>query len=294
MLQRMLIVGLIVSGLFPMRAQLTPGALSFEAASVKPYNGPFRFSMSGGPGTSDPGQISYLDVTLADIILRAYDLRPYQIKGGPSWLDAERFDLVAKVPNGASKRDCSAMLQTLLADRFKLVVHRETQEGRAYSLVVDKRGPKLNAPSSGLAPEKATIAIDAGGSAQLAANLMGRPVTVAGKGIFSTIGNGMVLIIANFQPVSELAAVLAKLMDGPVRDSTGLTGNYDFSLSFAAPDGMRMPGHTGECITCTPAAEPPAGVFEALKEGLGLRLDSGRGPIDVLIVDHAEKTPTEN
>jgi uncharacterized protein (TIGR03435 family) len=57
---------------------------------------------------------------------------------------------------------------------------------------------------------------------------------------------------------------------------------------------MRRPGHTGECITCTPDAEPPPGVFEALKEGLGLRLDAGRGPIDVLIVDHAEKTPTEN
>jgi uncharacterized protein (TIGR03435 family) len=268
--------------------------LSFEAASVKPYKGPFRFSITGDPGTTDPGQISYLDVTLTDIILRAYDLRPYQIKGGPSWLDEERFDVVAKVPNGASKRDCSAMLQSLLADRFKLVVHRETQEGRTYSLVVDKRGPKLNAPTDGMAPEKATIAIDADGSTRLAANMQGRPVTVAGKGIFPMISNGMVALIANSQPISELAAVLARFMDGPVRDSTGLTGNYDFSLSFAVPDGMRMPGHTGECTTCTPAAEPPTSVFLALKEGLGLRLDASRGPIDVLIIDHAEKVPTEN
>jgi uncharacterized protein (TIGR03435 family) len=129
---------------------------------------------------------------------------------------------------------------------------------------------------------------------QPAANRLGRPVTAGGKGMFSLEGPGMVTIIANSQPVSELAALLAKFTDGPVGDSTGLTGNYDFSLSFAAPDGMRMPGHSGECITCTPAAEPPPSLCQALKDQLGLRLDAGRGPIDMLIVDRAEKTPTEN
>lgn len=294
MLRRILLAGLLVCGPFSMRAQLSQRALSFEAASVKPHTGPFRFSMTGGPGTGDPGQISYLDVTLTDIILRAYGLRPYQIKGGPAWLDEERFDVVAKVPGGASKRDCSAMLQSLLAERFKLVAHRERQEGRTYNLLVDKRGPKLNAPTNGAAPEKATLAIDADGSTQLAANLQGRPVTVGGKGIFPMVSNGMVAIIANSQPVSELAAALARFVDGPVHDSTGLTGDYDFSLSFAAPDGMRMPGHTGECMGCTPSAEAPLSLFQALKEGLGLRLDANRGPIDVLLIDHAEKAPTEN
>jgi uncharacterized protein (TIGR03435 family) len=186
------------------------------------------------------------------------------------------------------------MLQSLLADRFQLVVHRETQEGRTYNLVVDKRAPKLSAPTSGVAPEKAAIAIDSDGSARFAANTLGHPVNLAGKGILSLPGPNMVTIIANSQPVSELARVLAEYMGGPVRDSTGLTGNYDFSLSFALPDGMRMPGHTGDCMTCTPAGEPPPSVFQALKDGLGLRLDAGRGPIDVIVIDHAEKVPTEN
>jgi uncharacterized protein (TIGR03435 family) len=84
------------------------------------------------------------------------------------------------------------------------------------------------------------------------------------------------------------------MMDGPVRDSTGLAGNYDFSLFFAPPPGMRMAPQFGPGETGPPNAEPPLSVFQAVKEKLGLRLEAGRGPVEVLIVDRAEKVPTEN
>jgi uncharacterized protein (TIGR03435 family) len=252
--------------------------------------------MTGGPGTRDPGQIAYSNVTLTDMILEAYAVRPYQIKGSPSWLDSERFGVTAKVPKGASKEDLKIMLQGLLADRFKLAVHHETQEGRNYNLVVDQGGPKLKAPTDGTASEHATIAVDDSGSARLADNLMGRPVTLAGKHLIMLVSGGRVMLMANSQPVSALAVTLAKYMDGPVRDLTGLTGTYDFSLDFAPPAGMRMPqmGPPGECMTCTPDQEPPLSVFQAVKERLGLRLDANRGTIDLLVIDRAEKVPTEN
>ena len=85
--------------------------------------------MSGGPGRSDPGQIAYSNVTLVDLVLDAYDVRAYQVKG-PSWLDSDRLDVTAKAPSGATRDDAREMMRTLLAGRFKLAVHRETPEGR--------------------------------------------------------------------------------------------------------------------------------------------------------------------
>jgi len=136
---RLFLVALIL-GAPQLWAQAPGEPRSFEAAVVNRSTGGVGFRMSGGPGTSDPGQITYSNVTLVDLILDAYDVRPYQIKG-PSWLDSDRFDITAKVPSGTTREDAREMMRTLLAERFKLAVHRETLEGRNYSLVVIKADP---------------------------------------------------------------------------------------------------------------------------------------------------------
>src|SRR5947207_312669 len=115
---------------------------SFEVASVKPAEAPstpgmLRVGMRGGPGTPDPGQITYSNVSLKNVIMNAYNVKGYQITG-PKWLDSERFDIVAKVPKGATKEEFRLMLQNLLAERFKLSLHHESKELPIYGLVVGK------------------------------------------------------------------------------------------------------------------------------------------------------------
>jgi uncharacterized protein (TIGR03435 family) len=277
-------------------AQNTP-KLSFEAASVRPSKGVIPWSYSGGPGTNDPGQITYQNITLWDILVRAYDVRPFQLKGAPSWLDSERYTIFAKVRAGASKADAKEMMQTLLAERFKLAVHRETQEGRCYNLVVDKDGPTLKAGTDGAPADRATLVPDGNGGLTVPNNALGRPVVLAGKSILALSGGDMIMILGNSQPLAKLADTLSQYMDGPVRDATQLTGTYDFSLSFEPLSGMRgsQPGPPGELLPgFTPAAEPRPTIFEALREKLGLRLEVTRGPVEDLIIDHVDRVPTGN
>jgi uncharacterized protein (TIGR03435 family) len=105
-----------------------------------------------------------------------------------------------------------------------------------------------------------------------------------------------VLIMGNAQPMSALATALARCVDAPVQDLTKLTGEFDLRLDFAIPSGMRTrpAGPPGECPTCGANVEPPPTVFQVLREKLGLRLDAKRGPVDFLVIDHADAIPTEN
>ncbi|SPE39370.1 conserved exported hypothetical protein [Candidatus Sulfopaludibacter sp. SbA3] len=269
---------------------------SFEAASVRPSKGVIPWSYSGGPGTNDPGQITGKNVTRWDIIVRAYDVRPYQLKGAPSWLDSERYTIVAKVPHGASKADAREMMQTLLAARFKLAMHRETQEGRCYNLAVEKGGPRLKAGTGGESMERATIIPDGNGGLTVPDNALGRPVALAGKGLSAIAGGGTVLILGNSQPISALAHILSGMMDGPVRDATELTGLYGFSFDFAPPPGISgpQPGPAGDLLPGFTPAEPPLSIFQALREKLGLRLEIVRGPVEFIIIDNADRVPTGN
>src|ERR1039457_5492305 len=104
--------------------------------------GMMRVRMSGGPGTPDPGQLTYTNVSLKNILTNAYNVKGYQLSG-PKWLDSERFDITAKIPMGATKEQFQLMLQNLLAERFKLTLHHETKELPMYALVVGKGGSKL-------------------------------------------------------------------------------------------------------------------------------------------------------
>jgi uncharacterized protein (TIGR03435 family) len=269
---------------------------SFEAASVLPSKGGTPWSYTGGPGTNDPGQVTCKNVTLEDLILRAYDVQPYQLKNAPSWFDSERYTIVAKVAPGASKADAREMMQTLLAERFKLAIRRETQEGRCYSLAIEKGGPRLKAGTEGESMERATILPDGSGGVTVPDNALGRPVKVAGNRLVALTGGGMVMILGNSQPISALARILSGLMNGPVRDDTELSGVYDFSLDFAPPPGTSgpLPGPTGDLLPGSTPLEPPLSIFQALRDTLGLRLQMTRGPVEYLVVEHAERIPTAN
>src|ERR1700683_2249792 len=134
--------------------QTTGATPSFEVATIKPAAPPaasmgaggmkiaIRMGAQGGPGTSDPGQITYSNLPLKSLLVNAYGVKGYQISG-QAWIDPERFDIVAKVPKGASKDDVKLMLQNLLAERFKLTLHREKKDLPMYALVVGKNGPKM-------------------------------------------------------------------------------------------------------------------------------------------------------
>jgi uncharacterized protein (TIGR03435 family) len=234
-------------------------------------------------------------VTLADLILKAYDVRPYQIKGNRGALESRRFEVVAKLPAGDARKDANRMLQRLLEQRFRLAVHRETQEGRYYELMVDRAGFKLQ-PTAKAPSERGSVELDPSGKVHIPEGPLGRPVTVAGKNMMTLVSGGRVLIRGNAQPIPSLAAALERCLDGPVRDATNLPGEYDLKLDFATPEVMAVPiaGPPGECPLCGANVEPPLTVFQAVREKLGLRLEVKRGPVELLVIDHADSVPTEN
>jgi uncharacterized protein (TIGR03435 family) len=278
--------------------------LSFEVASVKPTapspDGRVRIMMRGGPGTSDPGQVTYQGRSLKDLISSAYRVKSFQVSG-PGWLDTERFDIVAKVPEGTTKEQFSVMLQNLLVERFKLAVHRETKDFPLYELTIAKGGPKLKPstedPSAAAGPPPpGPPPLGKDGFPQLPA---GRPGLM-----MNALPDGDRRVMAMVQPVSVLADMLSNLMDSPVIDKTGLTGKFDFTLEFVAEPEIGA-GPLGAVPAPQPNADPgqpaslgapdePAGLFTAVQEQLGLKLERKKGPLDVWVVDRAEKVPAEN
>lgn len=236
--------------------------------------------MRGGPGTSDAGQITFTNVTLMNVLLRAYDVKIYQVTG-PSWLSSERYDIVAKVPQGATKEQLNTMLQNLLAERFHLALHHETKYLQGYELIKGKAGPKLK-PSTEVGPDvQPTDApkTDVNGFPQLSA-----PGLVMIEGMRGTVV--VSFLTARAQPLSALVEVLSKEFHLPVADKTGLTGKFDFTLEFAPQAPRALPADTAE--------ESAANLISAVPQQLGLRLDPKKIAVDMLIVDSADKVPTEN
>ena len=225
-----------------MSAQGQP-APTFEVASVKvspPRTGAARYTAMD----SDPSMVRYSNITLKILIAIAYKFDSRLITGGPPWLDSDPYDVVAKVPPGTPKEQVPAMLQTLLAERFKLALHRETKDRRAYFLVVGKNGPKL------------------------------KPAREEG-------GQNMIIpggIIGHAMTMGVLAGSVASVVGYQVVDKTGLAAAFDIDLRFT-PENSKEPGP--DLLTC-------------IQEQLGLKLEPGRAPAEMLVIDHAERTPTEN
>jgi uncharacterized protein (TIGR03435 family) len=276
--------------------------LTFEVASIKPAApqaiARLQGSVDGGPGTPAPGRIRLTDMPLRVLIMRAYDVQSFQVSG-PSWMDSQRFDVIAKVPTGASKEDAQIMLQNLLADRFRLKLHKESKEAPIYELVVAKGGIKIKeAAQTAAAPAEG-----AGGP------LPGLPPrgkdgflrTPHGQlGIQATV-NGRMRMQGNAVTIARLTDTLNMALGRPVVDKTGLTGVYDVTLDFS-PESMGPgpkgpgPGAGGGNPAEAPHDSNDSGptIFTALQEQLGLKLESRKGPVNLLVVDSVEKMPTKN
>jgi uncharacterized protein (TIGR03435 family) len=268
-------------------------APTFDVASVKP-------NKTGGMGVrimfQPGGRFTADNITLKFLIRLAYDVQDFQISGGPPWINSDRYNIEAKAdgpPEGDMRRMTEEqrqadmkrrrlMVQALLADRFKLTLHNESKEGPIYALVVAKNGPKIKElpPQAPAPPDDPKDTPDKPDPKH-----MGRGGMRMGRGELT--GSGVKL--------SFLANALSDQVGHKVVDKTGLTGDYDFELKWTPDEsqgpGFKGPGGPGD----GPPPPDPNGptIFTAVQEQLGLKLESQKGPVDVLVIDHAEKA-TEN
>jgi bla regulator protein blaR1 len=284
--------GFLVAGLAAQSPQPPAAGLAFEVASIKPNNsGDGRGMMQ-----NQPGRFIATNITPRLLIRNAYQLQDFQITGGPGWLASDHFDINAKVPDefrdlppmrpGAGPGPLQLMIRALLAERFKLAVHNETKDSPIYALVLarsdGKLGPNLKKSETDCA------AMFAAGRGRGAMPPPGPPPPGEPMPCGIRIGPGNMAVGGS--PLSQFANSLGMFTGRVVQDRTGLTGNYDFTLTWT-PDQMpqRPPGAPD-----LPPVDPNGpSLFTAVQEQLGLKLDSQRGPVDVLVIDRAEK-PVEN
>lgn len=280
---------------------------SFEVASVKPAAHPgtnamprvfppavLRIGIPGGgpPANADPGTLRYTGISLKLLVQIAYDLPPSRISG-PGWLDSETYDIVAKIPAGTAKDQVNPMLQSLLAERFGLAFHRETRELPIYELTVAKGGLKMKESTLADAASPPTPRPGGGGNT-LRVDGSGFPVAPAGfRSMTGLLSQGGATILGNGQTVRSLLIMLMNELDRPVVDKTGLTGAYDFRLTFMPAAGIALPEPPPGSATDV-ASEPAPNLQAALSSQLGLKLESAKGPVEMLVIDRANKTPTEN
>jgi uncharacterized protein (TIGR03435 family) len=267
------IVGVCLLTIAPLTAH-AEGALAFEVASVKPAapQPPGRFQISMN---ADPGRINYTFVSLKNLIERAYSVKSYQVTG-PDWMESERFDVTAKLPDGAKQSDVPQMLQALLAERFKLTIHREQKSMPVYAIVVGKSGVKM--PKV----EGDTVAAPGAGAIRMQMGMKGRQLS--GK-----------------VTTDNLAGMLSRMLDRPVIDATELKDTYDMNLEWTPDEregGMRMlggipPGDHPPASEGSESSSAPS-LFAAVQEQLGLKLEPRKGQVDVMVVDSVEKAPTQN
>ena len=253
-----------LASIFVLAAILVLGALghaqsptpAFEVASIRPNKiggegrrPPFPFSPPGAEGTisASPGTLSMRDVTLNSCIKWAYRVQESQVSG-PDWLGTNRFDVIAKTAVPVPESQLRVMLQALLADRFKVALHRESNTIAGYALVVGKNGPKLRASEDESEPEL----------------------------------RGQLHIEARGYSMQGLAELLSMALRTYVADMTGLEGRYNFAIvisPFLAVD---------EPVFKNDATEKMASVFQrALEQQLGLKLEGRKIPVEVLMIDHA-------
>ncbi len=217
--------------------------------------------------------------------MTAYDVQTFQVTA-PDWLATERYDIIAKVPAGATRAQVNVMWQNLLKERFGTVLHHESKDFQVDELTVAKGGLKLKESDLGPNPEPFTPVpgprkLDKNGSPEM--NGFGAIVTIFPDGPRARMD-------AKGLTMADFAARLAGIVRHPVLDKTGLTGRYDFTLEF-------MPDLSGIPLPAAPAegaSEPGTTAAAAVEKQLGLKLTAGRAMLDVIVVDGAEKVPTAN
>jgi uncharacterized protein (TIGR03435 family) len=254
-MSQVLIAGALISFLPLVALGQTP---TFEAASVKsgtvvqtPPGS--QWKSAGARVTEDPGRITYQNVTLLRVLMRAYGVKQRQITA-PSWLENETYDIVATLPAGASKEQIPVMLQTLLAQRFKMTVRVENRTERIYNLTAGKN-PRLKKTED---TEPTSVNFDA-------------------KGHTEFIG----------YTLTAFADALTNLLDHSVVDSTGIQGRFDISTHL----DIALPNPPGAALQ--DATDPAPSLFTAMQD-LGLKLEAAEGAVKHIVIDKADKVPTAN
>ncbi len=254
-----------LSGIWAITSLTAADQPKFEVASVKVAQCIISKSL-------DPGTVVLRGFPLKPILTEAFKVRKDQIVG-PSWLDEDCFEIVAKMPEGATSDQIPAMLQALLVERFKLAARKEDRARPVYALIVDKNGPKfkeadLSSPRAGAPPGSVRFGFGKAGF----------------KGAMT---------------MASLALRLSRGLDRPVQDFTGLTGTYDIDLSWAPDPAFDRPGsHARADSDAHPNADlapaTAADLFTAIRESMGLKLEPRKELVEVLVIDHIERVPTEN
>jgi len=290
------------------RAQSSTGQkrLTFDASSVQPVSAPDGVVLgeggrigvrkgsgiqiprnTGGPGTNDPGRIHYPIITLRELLRRAWE--SYYEIDGPGWLDSRAVAVDATMTPGTTKTQFQEMLRNLITERFGLQYHDAKKEITGYVLVIAKNGPKLKSSAdqteAELAPRQRPTLTGRGKD--------GFPVlsSVAGKMMIAFQTGDRSRIIAQQETIHALAENLSSRLKTIVTDATGLTAKYDFTLTYEGGEpspSQPPPADTPEAL------EPLPDIFGALQSQLGLKLERKPVPVTYLVVDHMEKTPTEN
>jgi uncharacterized protein (TIGR03435 family) len=288
------------------RSQSADATVTFEVASVKASAPPdgkgMRVGCNGGPGTKDPGMITCTNMNLANLVTMAYGIAHYLLSG-LGIADSERFEIAAKPPEGATKEQVKLMWQNLLADRFKLKVHRENKEITGYELVVAKGGLKVkeSAPPPPATDDAAAPAPPRpDGPPKFHMGKDGFPELPAGRGPSMIIVNDRARWRASEATMEQLASMLGGQLGQPVKDATGLKAKYDFSLfwaneSFSGSRAAAVAGPEGGAPV-PGLIEPDPGplLLQAIESQLGVKLEQKKTMVEILVVDHAEKVPTEN
>jgi uncharacterized protein (TIGR03435 family) len=253
----------------------------FEVASIKPNRSDDgRISISSQNGT-----FRATGVTLGVLLRNAYRVQEFQIANGPRWIDADRFDIIAKEPDGGERSGPRGpgptrqqlMLRGLLAERFNLAVHNETRQLPVFALVLARRDGRLG-------PQLRPSAVDCATPPAAAPGVLPSCSTSVAPGA----------IAARSRTIAQLADALSTLtntgssLDRPIIDRSGLTGNFDVDLQFT-PERIPGAGPGGPPQGAPPIDPDGASIFTAIQEQLGLKLDPQRGPVEVLVIDRVER-----
>jgi uncharacterized protein (TIGR03435 family) len=289
---------LAAGGLAAQSPQPPAAAPAFEVASIKPNNsGDGRVMMQ-----NQPGRYVATNITLRLLLRIAYQVQDFQMTGGPSWLNSDHFDINAKVPDefrdqppmrpGGGPGPLPLMIRALLADRFKLAVHNETKDSPIYALVLARSDGRLG---PGLTKSETDCEAFFAAGRRHGVPMPPPPGPPRpGESIPCGVRIGPGTLAMGGSPLSQFANSLGMFAGRIVLDRTGLAGNYDIALTWT-PDQMPRPAGDGPAPQINGVAVDPNGpsLFTAVPEQLGLKLDSQRGPVDTLVIDHAEK-PVEN
>jgi len=289
-------------------AQEPPPA--FEVASVKPAAPLDPAKLMAGQQrigvTIDAAHADIRSLTLGDLVRTAYQLKAYQING-PAWMETERYDIVAKLPDGAKRSQFPRMLQTLLAERFRLTLHRATSELPAFALVVAKGGPKLKESPPDPNPQSAEAA-PAGGTSALRSNTALDPKGVvtmtgpSGSTIKQTVSPDGLHLEIQKMTMPALAEYLGRFKARPVTDMTGVQGAYDLVLELSREELADVARASGQVVGggetggagLDTASDPNIHSLASSLDLLGLKLETRKTSMEMLVIDHVEKTPIEN